>query len=73
MPTGPELFWRQSERLFDRWERILARDPARVRRECALYRRWVVGLQAQNPEGEVVREVLLEMLADIMVDATLME
>ena len=69
--TRADLFWRQSQALFDRWESLLARDPARVRRECALYRRWLTSLPAADEDTVLVQEILLEMLADLMVDATL--
>jgi hypothetical protein len=71
VPTHAELFWRQSAELFERWDTLLEHDPARVSRECALYRRWIVALQRLDPESSLVCEVLLEMLADLMVDASL--
>jgi hypothetical protein len=52
---------------------MIVRDPARVLRECALYRRWVLALHSGDADSEIVREVLLEMLADMMVQATLRE
>lgn len=70
-PTRADLFWRQSQELFDRWEFLLERDPARVRRECALYRRWLANFRATDRDAALVQEILLEMLADLMVDATL--
>lgn len=51
----------------------MKREPARVRRECALYRRWVLSLEHVDRDSAVVCEVLLEMLADLMVEASLSE
>jgi hypothetical protein len=59
--------------LFDRWDGLVGADSARVRRECALYRRWLTALDPADEDSLLVREVVLEMLAEIMVDATLAE
>jgi hypothetical protein len=50
---------------------MLDRDPDRVRRECALYRRWLANVRTADRDVALVQEILLEMLADLMVDATL--
>jgi hypothetical protein len=50
---------------------MLDRDPERVRRECALYRRWLANVRAADQDTALVQEIFLEMLADLMVDATL--
>ncbi len=69
-----DLFWSQSAALFDRWLRLLDSDPARVQRECALFRRWIDNLPIDDADSETIREVLLEMaaeMAEMMVEATL--
>ena len=73
MPTHAEIFWQQSAELFERWQRLLERDPAHVRRECALYRRWALSLEPSDRDSALIIEVLLEMLAELMVEATLRE
>jgi hypothetical protein len=56
--------------LFDRWDRELIRDPGRIQRECALYRRWLIGFEPADEDSRVIRDVLLEMLVEMMIDAT---
>jgi hypothetical protein len=73
LPSRAELFWRQSQVLFDGWERDLRRDPRRVRRECALYRRWLNGIDPADDGSRDIRDVLLEMLVEMMIDAELSE
>ena len=46
-------------------------DPDRVRRECALYRRWLVSVPQTDADSALIYEVILEMLADLMVAAIL--
>jgi hypothetical protein len=66
-----ELFWQQSQILFDHWDRMLAEDAQRVQRECALYRRWLAGFDPADEDSLVIRDVLLEMISEMMVDAAL--
>jgi hypothetical protein len=73
LPSRADLFWRQSQTLFDHWEALLNRESRQVRRECALYRRWLIGFEPVDEDSALIRDVLLEMLAELMVDAALNE
>jgi len=44
-----------------------------MRRESALYRRWLIAFEPADEDSALIRDVLLEMLAELMVDAALNE
>jgi hypothetical protein len=73
LPSRADLFWRQSQTLFDHWEILLGLESRQVRRECALYRRWLIGFEPVDEDSALIRDVLLEMLAELMVDTALNE
>ena len=73
MPSRADLFWRQSQTLFERWETLLTHESRLVRRESALYRKWLVAFDPTDEDSALIRDVLLEMLAELMVDAALNE
>jgi hypothetical protein len=40
-------------------------EPRRVYRLCGAYRRWIARLPTDDPDAAVIREVLLEMCAEL--------
>jgi len=66
-----DLFWRQSEQLFARWQRRLDQDPKSVRREIALYLRWLNRVAPADEDSAMIREVLTEMALELLIEAVL--
>jgi hypothetical protein len=71
VPTNADRFWRQSEQLFARWQRRLDTDPESVRREIALYLRWLNRIQPSTADAGLIREVLTEMALELLIEAVL--
>jgi len=66
-----DLFWRQSEQLFARWQRLLDEDPKSVRREIAVYLRWLNRVVSADQDSAIIREVLTEMALELLIEAVL--
>jgi hypothetical protein len=65
------VLWEQSDLLFRSWEAELPRRPDHVLRQCAQYRLWVVRLDVADLTSATIQEVLLEMIGELMVEASL--
>jgi hypothetical protein len=68
---GADVFWRQSESHFTRWQGLLRTDPARLLAEARLYLRWLRRMNTASPDDQLICDVLIEMTLELMIEATL--